>query len=107
MEPGTYKDRVLLEKNPYSLIEGIALGCYAIGVGHAFVFIRRGYETAAANRQAAAALNQAGAFRGHGVIDMAPDGPRPHRDRRKWSGIRARRGPAGPRRWPDWRARRA
>jgi hypothetical protein len=48
-------------------------------------------ETGDANRQAAAALNQAGAFRGHRVIDMAPDGPRPHRDRREWSGFRARR----------------
>src|SRR5512141_2146172 len=49
MEPGTYKDRVLLENNPYSLVEGMILAGYAIGVSHAFVFIRRGYETAAAN----------------------------------------------------------
>ena len=49
MEPGTYKDRVLLENNPYSLIEGMILACYAIGVHHAFIFIRRGYEQAAAN----------------------------------------------------------
>jgi NADH-quinone oxidoreductase subunit F len=49
MEPGTYKDRVLLEANPYSLLEGIALASYAIGVRHAFIFIRRGYEQAAAN----------------------------------------------------------
>ena len=48
-------------------------------------------ETGDTDRQAAAALNQAGAFRGHGVIDMAPDGPRPHRNRRKWSGTLARR----------------
>src|SRR3954469_19003955 len=49
MEPGTYKDRVLLEKNPYSLIEGMALAAYALGVEHAFIFIRRGYELAAEN----------------------------------------------------------
>jgi NADH-quinone oxidoreductase subunit F len=49
MEPGTYKDRVLLEANPYSLIEGMILSSYAIGVRHAFIFIRRGYEEAAAN----------------------------------------------------------
>ena len=47
MEPGTYKDRVLLEKNPYSLIEGMTLACYALGVRHAFIFIRKGYEKAA------------------------------------------------------------
>ncbi len=49
MEPGTYKDRVLLEHNPYSLIEGMTLACYALGVRHAFIFIRKGYEKAAAN----------------------------------------------------------
>lgn len=53
MEPGTYKDRVLLEQNPCLLIEGMALACYALGVEHAFVFIRRGYELAASHlRQA-------------------------------------------------------
>jgi NADH-quinone oxidoreductase subunit F len=51
MEPGTYKDRVLLEKNPYLLIEGMALASYALGVEHAFIFIRRGYEQAAKNLQ--------------------------------------------------------
>jgi NADH-quinone oxidoreductase subunit F len=49
MEPGTYKDRVLLEANPYSLLEGMALASYAIGVRHAVIFIRRGYEQATAN----------------------------------------------------------
>lgn len=49
MEPGTYKDRVLLEANPYPLVEGMTLAAYALGVRHAFIFIRRGYETAAAN----------------------------------------------------------
>ena len=53
MEPGTCKDRILLEANPYSLIEGMTLACYAIGVRHAFIFIRRGYEQAAANLQRA------------------------------------------------------
>jgi NADH-quinone oxidoreductase subunit F len=47
MEPGTYKDRVLLEHNPYSLIEGMTLASYALGVEHAFIFIRKGYEKAA------------------------------------------------------------
>lgn len=49
MEPGTYKDRVLLESNPYSLIEGMTLASYALGVRHAFIFIRKGYEKAAQN----------------------------------------------------------
>ena len=61
MEPGTYKDRVLLEANPYSLIEGMTLAAYALGVRHAFIFIRRGYETAAGNlRRALVEAKQAG-----------------------------------------------
>ncbi len=61
MEPGTYKDRVLLESNPYLLVEGMVLACYALGVRHAFIFIRRGYETGAANlRRAIAEAKNAG-----------------------------------------------
>ena len=64
MEPGTYKDRVLLENNAHSLVEGMLLTAYALGVRHAFIFIRRGYETAAANLRKAIA--EAGAARLHG-----------------------------------------
>lgn len=55
MEPGTYKDRVLLETNPHLLVEGMTLAAYALGVEQAFIFIRRGYETALGNLQAAIA----------------------------------------------------
>ncbi len=61
MEPGTYKDRVLLEHNPHILVEGIALASYALGVQHAFIFIRRGYELAADNlKRAIAEAERAG-----------------------------------------------
>lgn len=61
MEPGTYKDRYLLEANPYSLVEGMTLAAYALGVNHAFIFIRRGYEQAATNlRRAIAEATAAG-----------------------------------------------
>ncbi len=66
MEPGTYKDRVLLEANPYLLVEGMVLAAYALGVRHAFIFIRRGYETAAANLgQALAEARQTGLLGGN------------------------------------------
>jgi len=67
MEPGTCKDRVLLESNPYSLVEGIILAAYAIGVRHAFIFIRRGYEQAAANLQLALAEAQAAGLLGANI----------------------------------------
>jgi NADH-quinone oxidoreductase subunit F len=49
MEPGTFKDRVLLEGNPHQLIEGIILGAYAIQADIAYIFLRQEY-TAAARR---------------------------------------------------------
>jgi len=68
MEPGTYKDRVLLEANPYSLVEGMVLAAYAIGVRHAFVFIRRGYETAAANLRRAIAETENAGLLGENIL---------------------------------------
>src|SRR5512133_2465213 len=68
MEPGTYKDRILLEANPYSLVEGIALACYALGVRHAFIFIRRGYEQAAANLRRALAEAKGAGFLGEKIL---------------------------------------
>lgn len=38
-EPGTYKDRHLLRHNPHQLVEGIAIGAFAIGAKEAFVFM--------------------------------------------------------------------
>lgn len=39
-EPGTFKDRELMMRNPHQLIEGMALCCYAIGAERAFLYIR-------------------------------------------------------------------
>ena len=39
-EPGTFKDHVLLERNPHLLIEGCAIACYAIGAKVAYIYIR-------------------------------------------------------------------
>ena len=47
-EPGTFKDRMLLEEAPHLVLEGALIGAYAIGSHHAFIYIRgefkRGYE---------------------------------------------------------------
>jgi len=42
-EPGTFKDRELMQKNPHQLIEGIAIAAIAAGAGWAFIFIRGEY----------------------------------------------------------------
>jgi NADH-quinone oxidoreductase subunit F len=39
-EPGTFKDHLLMERNPHLLIEGCAIGCYAIGSTVAYIYIR-------------------------------------------------------------------
>src|SRR5213593_4026637 len=39
-EPGTFKDHLLMERNPHLLIEGCAIGCYAIGANVAYIYIR-------------------------------------------------------------------
>lgn len=42
-EPGTFKDRLLIERDPHQLIEGIALAAYAIGAEKAFIYCRGEY----------------------------------------------------------------
>jgi [NiFe] hydrogenase diaphorase moiety large subunit len=42
-EPGTFKDRVLLEKYSERLIEGMAIGAYAIGSSHGIIYLRAEY----------------------------------------------------------------
>jgi NADH-quinone oxidoreductase subunit F len=39
-EPGTFKDHVIMERNPHLLIEGCAIACYAIGAKVAYIYIR-------------------------------------------------------------------
>jgi len=39
-EPGTFKDRALLEKDPHMLLEGIIIAAYAIGANRAYVYFR-------------------------------------------------------------------
>ncbi len=43
-EPGTFKDRLLMQKNPHLLIEGMIIGAFAAGANRAFIFIRGEYE---------------------------------------------------------------
>ena len=56
-EPGTYKDRLLMERDPHQLIEGVLLASYAIGAAQAFLYVRG--EMALAQERIAQALNDA------------------------------------------------
>jgi NADH-quinone oxidoreductase subunit F len=43
MEPGAFKDRVLMEGNPHQLIEGLAIAAHAVGAEKAYIFLRWEY----------------------------------------------------------------
>ena len=48
MEPGAFKDRVLIEGSPHQLLEGMAIAAYAVGATVAFAFVRAEYGMPAA-----------------------------------------------------------
>jgi NADH-quinone oxidoreductase subunit F len=56
-EPGTYKDRLLMERDPHQLIEGCLIACYAAGLSQCFLYVRG--EMAEAQERVATALNEA------------------------------------------------
>ncbi|MEM9466100.1 MAG: NADH-quinone oxidoreductase subunit NuoF [Actinomycetota bacterium] len=56
-EPGTYKDRLLMERDPHQLLEGILLASYAVDCAQAFLYVRG--EMALAQERLAQALNDA------------------------------------------------
>jgi len=43
-EPGTFKDRIIMEKDPHMMIEGMAIAAYAIGAENAFIYIRGEFD---------------------------------------------------------------
>ncbi len=56
-EPGTYKDRLLMERDPHQLIEGCLIAAYAAGLAQVFLYIRG--EMPLAHERVATALNEA------------------------------------------------
>ncbi|GAB3145248.1 NAD(P)H-dependent oxidoreductase subunit E [Amycolatopsis stemonae] len=45
-EPGTFKDRVLLEGDPFALVESMTIAAHAIGASHGYVYLRGEYPRA-------------------------------------------------------------
>ena len=68
-EPGTYKDRLLMERDPHQLIEGCLIAAYAVGLSQVFLYIRG--EMALAQERVATALNDAYAagYIGKNILD--------------------------------------
>jgi NADH-quinone oxidoreductase subunit F len=67
-EPGTFKDRELIHRNPHQLIEGVLVGAYAAGANHAFIYIRGEYEEQADILDAALTEAYARGYAGEGIL---------------------------------------
>jgi NADH:ubiquinone oxidoreductase subunit F (NADH-binding)/(2Fe-2S) ferredoxin/Pyruvate/2-oxoacid:ferredoxin oxidoreductase delta subunit len=48
-DPGAFMDRALMEGNPHSVLEGLAIGAYAIGAQEGFIYVRQEYPLAVEN----------------------------------------------------------
>jgi NADH-quinone oxidoreductase subunit F len=70
-EPGTFKDRELMQKNPHLLIEGMIIGAYAIGANKAFIFIRGEYSHQADVLDAAVAEAREAGYIGERLLGSA------------------------------------
>jgi len=68
MEPGTFKDRFIMERDPHELIEGLIIGGYATGIGHGYIFIRYEYAEAARALEAALAEARAAGYIGDNIL---------------------------------------
>src|SRR6187551_1549262 len=68
-EPGTFKDRLLMQKNPHLLIEGCIIGSIAAGANKGFIFIRGEYELQADILDAAEAEAYEKGYLGEDILD--------------------------------------
>jgi NADH-quinone oxidoreductase subunit F len=73
-EPGTFKDRVLLEEDPFAIVEAIAIAAFAVGCETAFIYIRGEYALAAARMKNAIALVRAAGLVGALDIEIRRGG---------------------------------
>ncbi len=68
MEPGTFKDRLLLEGDPHQIIEGVIASAYAIEAEQAFIFIRWAYKLAVKRLEQAIAEAYANKYLGKNIL---------------------------------------
>src|SRR3712207_5882098 len=67
-EPGTFKERELMQKTPQLLIEGMIIAAYAIGATRAFIYIRGEYELPADRLEAAVDEAREHGYLGDGIL---------------------------------------
>jgi NADH-quinone oxidoreductase subunit F len=67
-EPGTFKDRELMQKSPHMLLEGIVIAAYAAGATRAFIYIRGEYQHQADILEAAIAEAEKAGYIGKNIL---------------------------------------
>ena len=67
-EPGTFKDRELMQKCPHMLIEGMIIAAYAGGITRSFIYIRGEYELQAERLEAAVEEAKAAGYIGERIL---------------------------------------
>ncbi|MGI8411915.1 MAG: NADH-quinone oxidoreductase subunit NuoF [Solirubrobacteraceae bacterium] len=67
-EPGTFKDRELMQKSPHMLLEGIVIATWAATIDRAFIYIRGEYSHQADILEAAMAQAQAAGYLGEKIL---------------------------------------
>jgi NADH-quinone oxidoreductase subunit F len=72
-EPGTFKDRELMQKSPHMLIEGVMIAAYAGNISTAFIYIRGEYQLQADILEAAIAEAQAANLIGADILGSGID----------------------------------
>jgi NADH-quinone oxidoreductase subunit F len=72
-EPGTFKDRLLMQRNPHLLIEGCIIGSIAAGANKGFIFIRGEYSVQADILDAAVAEAYEAGYLGKNILDCHRD----------------------------------
>jgi len=72
-EPGTFKDRELIIRNPHALIEGMAIAAYAIGAAHGYIYIRGEFSAETRLLEKAIAAARAKGFIGRNILGSGFD----------------------------------
>lgn len=72
-EPGTFKDKYIMNHDPHLLLEGIIITCFCVGINSAYIYIRGEYEIIAQRLEKAIVEANEKGFLGENILDSGFD----------------------------------
>ncbi|MBT7189930.1 MAG: NADH-quinone oxidoreductase subunit E, partial [Anaerolineae bacterium] len=72
-EPGTFKDRIILENDPFAVLEGMLIGGYAIGASKGYIYVRGEYPKVQKTFQAAIETAREAGYLGENILGSGFD----------------------------------